>query len=115
MRVIATMENIGRLGFLKGLAAGSVASVVGFRCGAAVGRPVVSSVGDRFTFVSPRVGDPVRFFLVGDTHMTVNDDRDNDYLRYTRRKSAKRIDVSILPRPRLNPPVQVLQHPDYAR
>lgn len=89
MRVIATMEKIGRLGFLKGLAAGSVASVVGCRCGAAVGRPVVSSVGDRFTFVSPRVGASVRFFLVGDTHMTVNDDRGNDYLRYTRRMGGE--------------------------
>ena len=83
------MNGIGRLGFIKGLAAGSVASFAG--CGGStVRRPVVSSVGNRFTFISPLVREPVRFFLVGDTHMTVNDDRGNEFLKYTRRMGGER-------------------------
>ena len=83
------MNGLGRLGFIRGLAAGSIASFGG--CGGpAVRCPVVSSAGNRFTFISPLVREPVRFFLVGDTHMTVNDDRGNNFLKYTRRMGGVR-------------------------
>ena len=86
-------EGVNRRDFLfrallAGVGAGAVASLTGCR-GSAVRRPVVSSAGSRFTFVSSLVREPVRFFLVGDTHMTVNDDRGNDFLEYTRRMGGE--------------------------
>lgn len=53
-------------------------------------RPAVSCVENRCTLVSSRVREPLRFFLVGDTHLTANDDRGNDFLQYTRRMGGER-------------------------
>lgn len=82
---------VNRLGFLKGLAAGTAMPLTGCRnLDAAVKRPTVAYARGCCTVISPLVREPVSFFLVGDTHMTLNDDRGNDYLRYTERMGGKR-------------------------
>ena len=83
--------EVNRLGFISGLASGAATALTGC-CGrgGTVKRPTVAYARGRCTVVSPLVREPVTFFLVGDTHMTVNDDRGNDYLKYTERMGGKR-------------------------
>ena len=82
---------VNRLGFLKGLAAGTAMPLMGCRnFNAAMKRPTVAYARGCCTVISPLVKEPVSFFLVGDTHMTLNDDRGNDYLQYTERMGGKR-------------------------
>lgn len=77
--------------FLKGLAAGAaLPTLAGARaCGDAAGRPVVTCVRNACTVISPRVKEPVKFFLVGDTHLTANDARGDAYLQYTKRMGGE--------------------------
>lgn len=78
--------GMNRLGFIKGLALGAAAPLAGCcDCGGTVKRPTVAYARGRCTVISPLVKEPVTFFLVGDTHMTLDDDRGNDYLKYTQR------------------------------
>ena len=53
-------------------------------------RPTVSYACGRCTVISPLVREPVRFFLVGDTHLTLNDERGDPYLQYTKRMGGER-------------------------
>ena len=85
-------RGVGRLGFLKGLAAGTALPLAGgcVRGCEAVRRPVVSLAHEKCRVVSPLVREPVRFVLVGDTHLTVNDGRGDAYLKFTERMGGRR-------------------------
>lgn len=79
------MASPGRRSFLKGLACGAVSPLIGGCRPEPVRRPVVAGIRNRFTFVSPLIDEEVRFRVVGDTHLTVNDARGDEFLQYTRR------------------------------
>lgn len=85
-------RGVGRLGFLKGLAAGTALPLAGgcARGCEAVRRPVVSLAHETCRVVSPLVREPVSFVLVGDTHLTVNDGRGDAYLKFTERMGGRR-------------------------
>ena len=82
-----------RLGFLKGLVAGAA---LPFADGCARGgnvtlrRPVVTMVREKCRVISPLVREPVSFFLVGDTHLTLNDGRGDAFLDHTERMGGRR-------------------------
>ena len=85
-------RGVGRLGFLKGLAAGTALPLAGgcaHGC-EAVRRPVVSLAHETCRVISPLVREPVSFVLVGDTHLTVNDGRGDAFLEFTARMGGRR-------------------------
>ena len=79
-----------RRGFLRGLAAGAAAPMAGCACGAKSARPIVACERGKCRVISPRVREPVTFFVVGDTHLATDDARGNDYLKYTKRMAGDR-------------------------
>lgn len=88
-----------RRGFLKGAAAGFAA--IGARAAGAAEAPrtmvrACTTNGNLFRFACDAVKEPVSFFVIGDTHLGIEDERGEPYRRYSARMSRysqKKTDV----------------------
>lgn len=81
----------GRRDFLRGIACGAALPLTsGCRTVGTVRKPVVTGMRNSFTFISPLITEEVRFRVIGDTHLTVNDARGEEFLKYTRRMGGAR-------------------------